>query len=286
MRRIAAFVSPSLRRRIDGLDPETQDEQIVDLTSNWLYANPPLFTLTYTHLFVRHAAVPSIARVLDRGGRGKAVAATRQRNEDTLALFGEWFRHGYASERGRRATAEVRSRHAGFPIAQEDLRYVLATLVFEPRRLLAQFGLEPLTRTEERARFVFWRNLGADLGIEGIPGGEDELLDWMLVYERERYAHTAGGRRIADALHDDWAARWLPRPLRPMGVRLARALMDERLRAAHRMPPPAPTERAVLDAFVRGYFAALKVRPPRAPRYANERYGALTGGVPRLRPAR
>src|SRR5947209_9083942 len=92
MRRIRPFVSPSLIRRIDRLDPDRYDEQIVDLTTNWLYANPVLFTLTYTQLFVRHAAVPSIARVLYRGGEGEAVTDPRRRNDETLRLFGVWHR--------------------------------------------------------------------------------------------------------------------------------------------------------------------------------------------------
>jgi hypothetical protein len=259
--------------RIDGLDPDRYDEQIVDLTANWLYANPVLFTLTYTHLFIRHAAVPSIAHVLYRGGRGEAVTDTRRRNDATLQLFGEWHRYGHRSDRGRRATAEVRERHGRFVIAQDDLRYVLATLVFEPRRLLSQFGLEPLTRTEERARFTFWRELGGELGIEDIPRHSDALREWMLDFEQAQYRHTAAGRRLADLVCADWAARWLPPPLRPLGARVPRVLMDEHLRATHQFSPVSAGERALVARTVRAYFAVLRVHPPRHPRYASDRYG-------------
>jgi hypothetical protein len=274
VRRRRLFVSTSLIERIDGLDPERYGEQIVDLTANWLYANPVLFTLTYTHLFVRHAAVPTIARLLYRDGEGEAVLDTRRRNDETLRLFGEWYRYGWAGARGRSAVAQVRERHGRFPIRQDDLRYVLATLVFEPRRLLERFELEPLTRTEERARFAFWRELGHGLGIEEIPSRPEALHDWMLAFEHANYRHTAAGRRLAELVCADWAARWLPAPLRPLGLRLPRALMDEHLLATHRLAPLTSTEQALAGRAVRAYFALLRARPPRRPRYATERYGA------------
>jgi hypothetical protein len=267
-------VSPSLTARIDALDPERYDERIVDLTTNWLYANPVFFTLTYTHLFVRHVAVPSIATVLYRGGQGDAVVNTRRRNDETLRLFGEWHRYGHRSDRGRRATAEVRDRHSRFVLAQDDLRDVLATLVFEPRRLLAQFGVEPLTRTGERARFTFWRELAPQLGVENVPARPEDLLDWMLEFEQARYHHTAAGRRLADLVCTDWAARWLPRPLQSLGARLPRALMDEHLRNTHQLAPVTAAERSLLSNAVRTYFTVLRVHPPRRPRYATDRYGS------------
>ncbi len=278
MRRISLFVSPSLIARIDALDPERYDERIVDLTTNWLYANPALFTLTYTHLFCRHVAVPSIAATLYRGGQGPAVTDTRLRNDETLRLFGEWHRYGHRSDRGHRATADVRDRHSHFAITQDDLRYVLATLVFEPRRMLAQFDLEPLTRTEELARFTFWRELGPQLGIDDIPGRPGALYEWMLDFERTRYHHSAAGRRLAELAHADWSARWVPRPLQPLVARLPRVLMDDHLRATHQFAPVTGTERALVRRTVRTYFALLRVHQPRHPRYATERYGT---GLPR-----
>jgi hypothetical protein len=272
MRRKAVCVPSSLVARIDALDPERYDERIVDLTSDWLYANPVLFTLTYTHLFTRHVAVPSIANLLYRGGQGDAVVDIRQRNDETLRLFGEWHRYGHRSERGRRATAQVRERHSHFAISQDDLRYVLATLIFEPRRLLSQFDLEPLTRTEEPARFTFWRELGHDLGIQGVPDHLENLRNWMLDYEQCHYRHTASGRRLAELAHQDWAARWLPAPLRPLLARLPAALMDEHLRTTHQFAPPIASERALLSRAIRGYFALLRLHPPRRPRYASEQY--------------
>lgn len=280
MRRISSFVSSSLIARIDALDPERYDERIVDLTSNWLYANPVLFTLTYTHLFVRHVAVPSIASILYRGGHGEAVTDTRRRNDQTLRLFGEWHRYGHRSERGHGATAEVRRRHSHFAIAQDDLRYVLATLVFEPRRLLAQFELEPLTRTEERARFTFWRELAPQLRIENIASDIEALREWMLEFEQARYHHTAAGRRLAELVYADWAGRWLPRPLRSLGARLPRVLMDEHLRATHQFPPVTATERAVVTCTVRTYLSLLRVHPPRHPRYPTDRYGTAVTRPP------
>src|SRR5699024_7057474 len=138
----------TLRAAVDALDPELDDERIVDLTTNWLYANPLLYTLTYVLVFLRQASIPGIAHILDRDGRGPTVRDPASRNAATHRDFGIWFRHGYRSTRGQRAIERVNAIHSHFPITQDQYRYVLATQIFEPARLLALVGAGPLTRTE------------------------------------------------------------------------------------------------------------------------------------------
>ena len=52
----------------------------------------PLFTHSiFSVAFARQAAVPSIAKVLYRGGKGGIITNTRKRNNDTLIFFGEFY---------------------------------------------------------------------------------------------------------------------------------------------------------------------------------------------------
>src|SRR5699024_5231344 len=141
----------TLTAAVDALDPELDDERIVDLTTNWLYANPLLYTLTYTLVFLRQASVPGIAEIRDRDGRGPTVRSPHVRNVATMSCFGIWFRHGYRSARGQQAIDRVNAVHARFPINQDQYRYVLATQIFEPERLLTLVGAQPLTATENQA---------------------------------------------------------------------------------------------------------------------------------------
>jgi len=119
----------------------------------------------------------------------------------------------------------------------------------------------------------FWRELGGELGIDGIPRRSDSLREWMVDFEQAHYRHTAAGRRLADLLCADWAARWLPPPLRLLGARVPRVLMDEHLRRTHQFAPVSAGERALVARTVHAYFALLRLHPPRHPRYASDRYG-------------
>lgn len=268
----------SLTAAVDALDPELDDERIVDLTTNWLYANPLLYTLTYVLVFLRQAAIPGIAEILDRDGRGPTVRNPRRRNAETLGYFGVWFRHGYRGARGQRAIERVNAVHSRFPISQQQYRYVLATQIFEPARLLALVGARPLTTTENRARFVFWRNLGQRLGIADIPATSDELYAWMLDYERDNSCYTAPAGRIAEALRGEWVRRQLPTPLRPLGGAALDSLVDPNLGTALGIDQPNVAARAFVHTTIRVYLAVLSEYTPPARRYTTG-FGAFD--VPR-----
>lgn len=257
----------SLKAAVDALDPELDDERIVDLTTNWLYATPLLYTLTYVLVFLRQASIPGIAEILDRDGRGPTVRDPHRRNAETLGYFGVWFRHGYRSARGQRAIERVNAVHSRFPISQEQYHYVLATQMFEPARLLTLVGARPLTTTENQARFVFWRNLGQRLGITDLPATSEELYAWMLDYERNNRSYTAAAGRIAEALRGEWIRRQSPLALRPLGGTALDALVDPDLGTALGIDPPNLAARSFVHTTIRAYLAVLSEYTPPARRY-------------------
>jgi len=268
----------TLRAAVDALDPELDDERIVDLTTNWLYANPLLYTLTYVLVFLRQASIPGIAEILDRDGRGPTVRSPRGRNAATMSYFGVWFRHGYRSARGQQAIERVNAVHGRFPIGQDQYRYVLATQIFEPGRLMALVGAQPLTATENLARFVFWRNLGQRLGIEDIPDTFDEFHAWMIDYERENCRYTPAAGRIATALRDDWVHSRLPAPLRPLGRSTLDSLVAPDLAVSLGISPPNLAVRWLVHRVIRGYLRLLTEYTPSARRYTTG-FGASRAAV-------
>jgi hypothetical protein len=276
------------RSEIAALDPERDDERITHLSTNVRYGDPLLVAAAYTLTFARQAAVPSIATVLDRGGRGDSLSQPRKRHRDTILLFSEIYRHGYSTERGAAAIAHLNSIHARFPITNDDYLYTLATVIFEPERLARQVGGTALSAAEERARVVFWREVGTRMGISDIPDDPDAFARWSHDYELEHYRYTDAGRRLVDAAVGHFS-EYVPGPLRGLGSRAILALFDEHLRSTHRLPDqpgfvgiptagivrtylwarrhlPDPGERFLVDSFADGYRANYDVEeigPPR-----------------------
>jgi hypothetical protein len=105
-------------------------------------------------------AVPSIAAVVHRNGRGPMIQDTRKRNDDSMVFFGEFMKHGYTSERGKAAIARLNEIHAPFPITNDQSLYTLAALSFEADRILAWLGIPMLTDDEKVANQLFWLGVG------------------------------------------------------------------------------------------------------------------------------
>lgn len=172
------------RREQARLDPEADHERLVHLCLEVRLGQPLFVAGLYTIAFARQMAVPSIARVVHRGGGGDIMGETRARNDLTLNFFGRFMREGHSTEAGRAAIAELNAIHARFEIEDHESLYTLATLALEPPRLARQLGAPLLSPEEERALFRFWAGVGQHMDrILPVPGRE-ELWSWTLNYER------------------------------------------------------------------------------------------------------
>ncbi|MFM2307775.1 MAG: hypothetical protein RLZZ367_2444, partial [Bacteroidota bacterium] len=90
------------RKRIAALDAEKDAHEISHLAFEVRYGTPLFTHSIFSVAFARQAAVPSIAKVLYRNGKGGIITNTRKRNNDTLIFFGEFYKHGVNPE-GRKA---------------------------------------------------------------------------------------------------------------------------------------------------------------------------------------
>ena len=175
--------------------------------------------------------MPSIGELL--ASTGEFTERTRKRYDDTDLLISSFAEAGYDSEAGRRAIRRMNRIHGRFGISNDDFLYVLSTFVFEPIRWNARFGWRPLVETEKLASFHFWREVGRRMAIRDVPESYEGLERFNVDFERERFAFSEGGRRVADATLRMFS-RGVP------GVRRAIcAVLDEPLLEALGLPRPS-----------------------------------------------
>jgi hypothetical protein len=252
----------ALRRRIDSLDPDRDDEQIAALIANGLFADAYFAHSTYLVTFARQASVPAIAKVLYRSGNGDIATKPRQRNNDTIVYFTEFYRRGYRSPDGIAAIKMMEAIHDRFLISEELKLYTLATVMLEPDRLALQFGKDPFSDVDKRGRWNFWCGIAGVMGLTMPADSREGFLQWMYDFEAENYAHTEDAAGCYRGLVEDWL-RWYPSwvPGRKwMAEQSLSALLDPTVRrAVGAAKPPAPVQFQV-NLVARAYLESTPVR--------------------------
>ncbi|MDT8913001.1 oxygenase MpaB family protein [Amycolatopsis sp. PS_44_ISF1] len=266
----------SIRRRIADLDPVRDNEEVTRLSFGVLYADAFFVHAAYTVAFARQMSIPSISRVVHRRGTGDLVVDARRRNDHTLLFFGEMIRSGHSGEAGRAAIERMERIHSRFGITDEDKLYTLASLAFEPTRILDHLGLRLFTHAEKVAHYHFWRGVGEYMGLP-VPTTAEAFRAWTLDYERRHSATTEGGCAVVAALFGDWRTRWFPGPLGRFADPALLLLLDRPLRRVHRLPdPPAWLDRRSGPLFA-PYLALQGNRPHRMDRSWVEHFGGRRG---------
>jgi hypothetical protein len=234
--------------RILELDPVTDHWEIYRISAG--YEFPWDYQRSLELALFRTYCVPSISGLLSATGEFRD--RPQKRYDDTALLMSELAAHGYDSERGKEALRVINRVHGRFPIAPDDMRYVLSTFIYEPIDWINQFGWRPLSTSECVAGFHFYRQVGLRMGIGEIPDDFDEFREFKRDYERTRFTFAESNREIGRYTLELMCG-WYARPLRP-AVRLGvRSLLDERMLAAFGFEP-APAWTVV------GTRAALRAR--------------------------
>jgi hypothetical protein len=245
-------------REIARLDPERDAQRIVFLDASHEF---PWDTQRALELaFYRTFAVPSIAELLD--STGEFTERAQRRYDDTQILISAFCELGFDNDLGKRAIRRMNQVHGRFAIANDDFLYVLSTMVFEPIRWNARFGWRPLIETEKLATFFFWREVGQRMAIRDIPERYEDFELFNVGFERERFAHTAAGARVAAATRDMFLD-WFPGLPKRLGRPLIYALLDEPLLDALGFPHPSPRLRQTATAALRARSLAVRALPAR-----------------------
>jgi len=231
---------------IKALDPETDHERIVHLTS--CYEFPFDITRALEFALFRTYCVPSISGLLAR--TGEFEQRPQKRYDDTDIIISEMMEQGYSSSRGREALERMNRMHGRFKISNDDFLYVLSTFVFEPVRWVDRYGWRPMCGQERLAMFHFWREVGQRMGIEDVPDDYAAFDTFNRVYERDNYRYSDTNARIGEATVALFAG-WFPGPVRPMVRASIRAMLDDDLIGAFGFRPPSPFMRRTVRSAVR-----------------------------------
>lgn len=244
---------------IDTLDPETDFARIARHLSTMEFAWDIERSLEFA-LF-RTYAVPSISGLLAKTGEFEHRA--QKRYDDTELILAEPMEHGMDSARGQAAIGRMNAMHGRYRISNADMLYVLSTFVCEPIRWLDRFGRRAMTEREKRAWVLYYRALGARMGIEGMPADLPGFERLNREYEAAEFRPAESNRLIADKTTDLLLGFYAPRFLFPLGRPVVRAFMDGPLLDAMRYEPAPGWLRGLVHAGMRGRAAVLRLLPKR-----------------------
>ncbi len=249
------------RKELATLDPVRDARRYAQLTFENRYGLPIFIHALFSAAFAYNMGDPRIADVLYREGTGTILKNTRQRNFETLVFFGLIYEHGDGPE-GRRIIDRMQKIHSHFHIPNELYLYTLATLVCLPRRISERFaGDHGLSREELESQFQLWRRVGTLMGIKDIPQTQDEFLAWMLDHERKNFRYSPGAAAVVQALAEEWAQYWFPKPLQGWAEGLFHALIDPDLHGVLGVRKPTRWQTLAAKGAVNAYIQAVKVLP-------------------------
>ncbi len=243
---------------IHRLDPVRDHQRIVHLDA--CYEFPFDTTRSLELAFFRTFAVPSIAELL--ASTGEFTGRALKRYDDTDLLISTFAEEGHESPLGRAAIRRMNQIHGRFPIENEDFLYVLSTLVLEPFRWNDRFGWRRATDAERVATFEFWRHVAGLMNITDVPPTYEALERFNVEFEREHFAYTESGHRVATAMVGMFVRKVPGLPPR-LGARGIYALLDEPLLDALGLPRPSRFERRAVETVLRLRARAVSALPPR-----------------------
>jgi hypothetical protein len=246
----------SLRRRqwvaahIAGLDPNTDASEIVRLSLARhmpRFATAAVLNLVYCLGFLRLSGQIEGAAVVDRHGRGKIHLFPNRRAQDTVSYFLFWMQAGPQTESGRSSINEVRRVHEGYArryaMSNETFVHTICFFAVQLDHMLRLIGAPRLTDVERTANLVYWRAVGEQLGVSGLPASWQEAECYLAAYEGSPwwFGPTAAANRCAQALISQFAQRWLPVGLRWTARPIILSLLEDHVVTAigYDRPPRA-----------------------------------------------
>ncbi|MBQ1053490.1 DUF2236 domain-containing protein [Micromonospora sp. C32] len=199
--------------------------------------------------FNRSFSIPAIAAV--HTATGELTERTQKRIDDTGLLMYEMVLNGFDQPRGREALRRVNQIHRPHDIPNEDYLYVLGCLVVIPTRWLQRYGWRRPCCHEQRATYLFYRELGRRMGITDIPGSYEEFEVWFDAYDAVHLTPNDDAAAIERATRSLLLGR-IPRLLAPLGDELVSAMYDVRLREAIQVAAPSWPVRVGLAVALKG----------------------------------
>lgn len=264
-------------KRIGELDPERDAQQILRISAG--YEFPWDYQRSLEIALFRTYCSPRISKVLAQ--TGEFEHAPQKRYDDTAILMAEMLEHGVRSERGHEAVRTINRMHGRYAIGNEDMLYVLSTFTFDPLDWIERYGWRPLHQNERLASYHYFREIGAAMGISGIPPTFHEFAQFKREYEAREFVYSPDNHAIGTYTLELFCG-WFPRPLHPIIRRGAYAFLGPAMTAAFGFPDGSPALRACLDAALRLRGRAVRLLPGhRDSKLANDPGNRTYPGYPR-----
>ncbi len=255
-------------RRMEALDPAVDYAEIYRIMV--AHEFPWDMNQSLSFALFRTYAVPSIGALLYR--TGEFTTRPQKRYDDTVLILDAILEHGIASGPGKTALRRMNRMHGAYDIANDDLRYVLATFVVVPGRWMERFGWRAFSERERVASVHYYRDLGRHMGIRDIPATFEDFATYLDAYERDHFAVDPGGRAVADATLD-LMATFPPNDRAPAALvrRFTYGLMDDPLLDAFGYPHPSRVARWLAQSALRGRALLVRrMRPRLTPKYGRD----------------
>lgn len=250
-------------KEIEALDPEVDYHRITQLTLGRVFSDAFFHQALFSVAYYRQVAVETIGPIIARRGYGDTLTQLKKRNDDSLLFFGLIYRDGPDHPEGQRTIDRLSAIHKTFDIKNDDYRYTIASLCFEPVRMPELLGIKnALTAKEQRALFLFWRNVGREWGVD-IPEEEaEDFRRWFDKYEEDTYVASDDCHDVSLAMEKVFLDRFTPwGPLRWVGSQFLKSLADDRLLEAARFDPPHPVMKQASKVAVKAYLKGRRILP-------------------------
>lgn len=88
------------------------------------------------------------------------------------------------------------------------------------------------------SRYIHWREIGARMGIEDIPGTRAELLEWSTAYAKKHMVYDPRNGKVGDATFAV-LLKDAPRFMWPLGRKVGMVLLDDQMLQAFGWEKPS-----------------------------------------------
>lgn len=250
-KRAFIFRNPAIQKEIASLNPVTDHQRIVYLLTAYEF---PFDMVRALELALFHTyASPSISGLLQK--TGEFVKRGQKRYDDTGILIAQFMQAGYDSELGKRAIDQMNKIHGHYRITNEDYLLVLSTFVFYPINWMEANGWRKMTKNEQLALFLFFKEVAQRMNLSDIPESMEALKSFAEHYEQKYFRFAESNKIIADAtvkIVEDWFPSFLRFAIKPVFA----ALISEPLRQAFAYQKPSALFCKVLEISfqIRKYF--------------------------------
>eukprot|EP00051_Salpingoeca_urceolata_P011834 m.147065 g.147065 ORF g.147065 m.147065 type:complete len:399 (+) comp17275_c0_seq3:315-1511(+) len=181
--------------------------------------------------------IPSISRLLHKTREFEKRCGKRY--DDTDLILKEMVENGLQSKRGQAAIQRLNKIHAqyGSQISNDDMLYTLVVFIVNPVEWINRLEWRSMTQPEQDAVFLFFRDMGEQLGIRNIPSTFDACRRWKLEYESLHWRYQLSNRKVADATLDMFLSSY-PTLLQPAVYQVILSQIPPQLRQALGYPAP------------------------------------------------